>query len=63
MKIAIVGAGAMGSLFGALMTEKGMEVWLIDIWAEHVNVMNEKGLSIEHRGKTRTATRSFCIDR
>jgi 3-hydroxyacyl-CoA dehydrogenase len=34
MKIAIVGAGAMGSLFGALLAEGGHEVWLCDIWQE-----------------------------
>jgi 2-dehydropantoate 2-reductase len=28
MKIAIVGAGAMGSLFGGLLAEAGHEVWI-----------------------------------
>ncbi|KUK66575.1 MAG: 2-dehydropantoate 2-reductase, partial [Parcubacteria bacterium 34_609] len=32
MKITIVGAGAMGSLFGGLLAESGNEVLLIDIW-------------------------------
>ena len=31
MKVAIVGAGAMGSLFGGLLAEAGHEVWLCDI--------------------------------
>ena len=31
MKIAVVGAGAMGSLFGGLLAEAGHEVWLCDI--------------------------------
>lgn len=53
MKIAVVGAGAMGSLFGALLAEAGSEVWLLDVWAEHIKVINEKGLSIEREGKTR----------
>ncbi len=54
MKIAVVGAGAMGSLFGALLAEAGSEVWLLDVWAEHIKVINEKGLSIEREGKTRS---------
>ena len=54
MKIAVVGAGAMGSLFGALLAEAGSEVWLIDVWAEHIKIINEKGLSIEREGKTRS---------
>jgi ketopantoate reductase len=29
MKIAVVGAGAMGSLFGGLLAEAGNKVWLL----------------------------------
>jgi 2-dehydropantoate 2-reductase len=54
MKIAIVGAGAMGSLFGALVREAGADVWLVDIWQDHVTAINESGLSIEVEGQTRT---------
>jgi 2-dehydropantoate 2-reductase len=39
MSVAVVGAGAMGSLFGALLAEAGEKVWLIDVWAEHVNAI------------------------
>jgi 2-dehydropantoate 2-reductase len=53
MKIAVVGAGAMGSLFGALLKESQNEVWLYDVWAEHVHAINESGLIIERTGKTR----------
>ena len=55
MKIAVIGAGAMGSLFGALMAEGGHEVWLCDVRQEHVNVVKKNGLKIEFEGKTRTA--------
>jgi 2-dehydropantoate 2-reductase len=54
MKIAVIGAGAMGSLFGALLAEKGYRVHLVDIWAEQVKAINERGLSIEGQGATRT---------
>jgi 2-dehydropantoate 2-reductase len=53
MKIAVVGAGAMGSLFGALLAEAGNEVWLYDVWVEHVQTINRNGLSIEREGKLR----------
>lgn len=46
MKIAIVGAGAMGSLYGGLLANSNNEVYLIDIWEEHVNKINEEGLTI-----------------
>jgi 2-dehydropantoate 2-reductase len=47
MKITIVGAGAMGSLFGGLLSESGNEVYLLDIWKEHVETINKNGLWIE----------------
>ena len=54
MKIAIVGAGAMGSLFGSLLHETGAEVWLLDIWQAHVDTIEAQGLSVEVAGKTHT---------
>ena len=54
MKIAVVGAGAMGSLFGAMLAEAGNEVWLYDVWIEHVQTINKDGLRIERKGQTRT---------
>jgi len=43
MKIAVVGAGAMGCLFGGKLSALA-EVWLIDPWAEHVTALQTKGL-------------------
>ena len=54
MKIAVVGAGAMGSLFGAMLAEAGNDVWLCDVWREHVRSINQNGLRIEREGNTRT---------
>jgi len=54
MKIAVVGAGAMGSLFGVLLAEGGNDVCLHDVRVEHVNAVNANGLTVEHEGKTRT---------
>jgi 2-dehydropantoate 2-reductase len=54
MKITIVGAGAMGSLFGALLAEGGHEVRLLDVWQEHVDAVKKKGLSVEREGKIRS---------
>jgi len=54
MKTAIVGAGAMGSLLGGLLTLSGEEVWLVDIWKEHIDALRSNGLSIEDQGEIRT---------
>jgi 2-dehydropantoate 2-reductase len=62
MKIAVVGAGAMGSLFGAMLAEAGNEVWLYDVWAEHVQTINKNGLTIEREGQTRTLSIKATTD-
>ncbi|MDY6792417.1 MAG: 2-dehydropantoate 2-reductase [Thermodesulfobacteriota bacterium] len=63
MKIVVVGAGAMGSLFGALLAESGENVRLYDIWEEHVKAVNEKGLGIERDGKVRTVKIDATTDK
>ncbi len=47
MRIAVIGAGAMGSLFGARLGWGGNEVTLVNVWAEHVEAINRAGLYIE----------------
>jgi 2-dehydropantoate 2-reductase len=34
--VVVIGAGAMGGLFGGLLAEGGLDVTLVDIWGEHV---------------------------
>lgn len=45
MNIGIIGAGAMGSLYGGLLSQQN-NVYLIDIWKEHVDKINQDGLTI-----------------
>jgi 2-dehydropantoate 2-reductase len=52
-KVAILGAGAMGCLFGGLMAEKGLDVVLIDVWKEHVDAINKNGLKMDGHGGDR----------
>lgn len=54
MKIAIVGCGAMGSVYAALLADAGHEVWAIDSWKEHVDAMRNKGLRLEGASGDRT---------
>jgi len=54
MKTVIMGAGAMGSLFGGLLALSGKEVWLVDIWKDHIDAIQSKGLRIEDRGEIQT---------
>jgi 2-dehydropantoate 2-reductase len=62
LKVAVIGAGAMGSLFGARMAEAGTEVWLHDVWAEHVLAINENGLSVEFEGELRQVFIRATVD-
>lgn len=45
MKIAIIGGGAMGSLFGAMIAPL-TTVWLISGWIEHVSAIQQSGLRL-----------------
>lgn len=54
MRIAIVGAGAIGSLFGGLLHEAGLEVSLIGRWREHIERIQTQGLLILQGEKERT---------
>jgi 2-dehydropantoate 2-reductase len=55
MKIAIIGAGAMGSVYAALLSDVGKhDVWAIDSWKEHVDAINAKGLRVEGASGDRT---------
>lgn len=47
MKIAIVGVGAMGSVYAGLFAEAGHEVWAVDTWQAHVDAINTGGLRLE----------------
>lgn len=53
MKIAIIGSGAMGSLYGGILAEEGNEVHFIDVFEEHINKINENGLCIVENGVER----------
>ncbi|KRN89234.1 2-dehydropantoate 2-reductase [Ligilactobacillus ceti] len=50
MKIAIVGAGAMGSRFGYMLHKAGNDVVLVDGWPQHVENINQQGLIVDDNG-------------
>ncbi len=54
MKIAIIGVGAMGSVYAALLASGGHDVWAVDTWGEHVDTIREKGLRVEGASGDRT---------
>jgi 2-dehydropantoate 2-reductase len=50
METVIVGPGAMGSLFGGLLTRAGEEVWLVGNRKEQVDSLCKAGLTLEEKG-------------
>lgn len=55
MKIAVIGAGAMGSVYAGLLADAGHEVWAVDTWSAHVDAIRRDGLRIEGASGDRTA--------
>jgi len=56
MHIAILGAGAMGSLFGGLLAVAGHRVTLLDVDEAHLNAINEAGLRLTTDAGERVVT-------
>jgi 2-dehydropantoate 2-reductase len=61
-KIAIIGTGAMGSVYAALLGDAGHEVWAVDAWEDHVTAMNANGLRVEGASGDRTVRLNATID-
>ena len=53
-KIAIIGAGGMGALFGSILQSGGLDVVLIDVDRDHVDAIRQSGLRILGFGGKRT---------
>jgi 2-dehydropantoate 2-reductase len=47
VRIAVVGVGAMGSVYAGLLGSAGHEVWAVDRWREHVEAIRARGLRVE----------------
>lgn len=54
MRTAVIGAGAMGCLLGGFLAKSKEEVWLVDLWKEHIQSIRKNGLTISIRGKKET---------
>jgi 2-dehydropantoate 2-reductase len=54
MKIAVVGCGAMGSVYAGLLAAAGHEVWAVDSWREHIDAIRANGLRVEGASGDRT---------
>lgn len=61
MEIAILGAGAMGSLFGGLLAEAGHDVTLVDIDEAHLEAIRRDGLRLATDTGERVVTKLRAV--
>ena len=61
MKIAIVGAGAMGSAIGGFFSLGGAEVWLVGHSSAHLDKVRADGLRMEINGESVYTPMHTCI--
>ena len=62
MKIGIVGAGAMGSVYGGILGDAGNEVWLLDVWKEQIEAIRAQGIRVEGASGDRTVRMNATLD-
>jgi 2-dehydropantoate 2-reductase len=60
VKVAVVGAGAMGCLYGAALHRGGAEVTLVDVNADHIAAINASGLQLDTRAGVEEIPLSAC---
>lgn len=46
-RIAIMGAGSLGTILGAYLSRKDLDVTLVDVWQEHVDALNTNGAVVK----------------
>lgn len=46
-RIASIGVGAIGGTLAGFMSKEGEDVLLIDSWKDHVDAMNNRGLTLD----------------
>jgi 2-dehydropantoate 2-reductase len=56
MKLAVIGAGGIGSLFGGRLAQAGHDVWLVHRRREHVEVLRRDGLLLDDQRIALNAT-------
>jgi 2-dehydropantoate 2-reductase len=53
LRVVVVGAGGMGALFGAILSDGGLDVTLVDTDSAHIDAIRRNGLHISGLGGDR----------
>lgn len=62
MRYAVLGAGAMGSIIGAVLARGGQDVVLVDPYREHMEKIKEHGLTVTLGNETETVRLNACTN-
>jgi 2-dehydropantoate 2-reductase len=62
MRIAVLGTGAMGSVYAGLLGAAGHQVWAIDRWAEHIDAIRTHGLHVQGASGDRVVPLQATLD-
>ena len=62
-RIAIMGAGSMGTILGAYLSKANKDVILIDAYSKHVEALNNKGATVVGKVQFNTPVRAVTPDK
>ena len=62
MRMAVMGAGSLGTIIGALITKGGLEIDLIDVNTAHVNALKERGAKITGKMELEVPVKALTPD-
>lgn len=62
MRIAIIGTGAMGSVYAGLLGDAGLDIVAIDTWQAHIDAIRRDGLRVSGASGERVARISAVTD-
>lgn len=62
MRAAIVGAGSLGTIIGALINRAGMQIDLVDAYKDHVDALNRSGATITGAVELNVPVKAYTPD-
>ena len=62
MKIAIMGAGSLGTILGAFIAKEGYDITLIDSYKDHVDALNKNGAQVVGKVELNQPVKALTID-
>lgn len=62
MRVAIVGVGSLGTIIGALISQAGKQIDLVDAYQEHVDALNQHGATVTGSLDLNVPVKAYTLD-